>query len=248
MRIFLHDGPTRAVVVLLLGLAPGLAGCSHVDRAVATSPVPEDFHLRHPVVLTDARQTLDIFLVGASARLDYRQQEDVEAFAADYRLNGRGRIRAMVPRGAVDPQAAEATLGAIRRALAAASVKGEIEVGTYRAGDPALAAPVRLSFVKLQAKLASRCGEWPEDLASASNVDGWENRSYYNLGCATQQTLAAQMDDPRDLVRPRAVDPSDVQMRTRAIGDIRGSPGALQATDPSTTWGAGRPIFNNGGP
>ncbi|HEX4765570.1 MAG TPA: CpaD family pilus assembly lipoprotein, partial [Lichenihabitans sp.] len=103
------------------------------------------------------------------------------------------------------------------------------------AGDPALAAPVRLSFVKLQAKLASRCGEWPEDLASGSNVDGWENRSYYNLGCATQQTLTAQMDDPRDLVRPRAEDPSDVQMRTRAIGDLRGNP-VLQGTDPSTVY------------
>ncbi len=248
MRIFLRDGPARVVAVMFLGLAPGLAGCSHVDRAVATSPVPDDFHLRHPVVLTDARQTLDIFLVGTSAKLDYRQQQDVEAFAADYRLNGQGRIRALVPRGGIDPQAGEATLDAVRRTLAAASVRGEIEVGTYRVGNPALAAPVRLSFVKLQAKLASRCGEWPGDLGSGTNIDEWDNRDYYNLGCATQQTLAAQMDDPRDLVRPRAVDPSDVQMRTRAIGDIRGSPGALQATDPSTTWGAGRPIFNNGGP
>ena len=230
MRFFLRDGPARVAVVLLLGLVPGLAGCSHVDRAVATSPVPDDFHLRHPVALTNARQTLDIFLVGTSAKLDYRQQRDLETFAADYRVNGQGRIRALVPRGGVDPQAAEATLGAVRRALAAASVRGEIEVGTYRAGDPALAAPVRLSFVKLQAKLASRCGDWPEDLASGSNVDGWENRSYYNFGCATQQTLTAQVDDPRDLVRPRAEDAGDVQMRTRAIGAIR------VGTDPSTVY------------
>ncbi|HEX4767494.1 MAG TPA: CpaD family pilus assembly lipoprotein, partial [Lichenihabitans sp.] len=125
MRIFLRDGPARVAAVLLLGLAPGLAGCSHVDRAVATSPVPDDFHLRHPVALTNARQTLDIFIVGSSAKLDYRQQRDLEAFAADYRLNGQGRIRALVPRGAVDPQAAETTLDAVRRALAAASVRGE---------------------------------------------------------------------------------------------------------------------------
>ena len=92
-----------------------------------------------------------------------------------------------------------------------------------------------MSFVKLQARLASHCGDWPDDLGSGSTLQEWENRSYYNLGCANQQTLAAQIDDPRDLVRPRAEDPGDVQMRTRAIGDLRGRP-VLNGQDPSTNF------------
>ncbi len=219
--------------LLLLGLP--IAGCSNVDRAVATSAVPVDYHQRHPIVLGNARQALDIFLVGGNNRLDYRQRHDVEAFSADYIANGRGRIRVQMPRGAIDARAAEATLSAVRRALAASGVKGDIEVGSYRVADPELASVLRLSFLKLQARVAGHCGDWPDDLGPGSTPDEWENRSYYNLGCANQQTLAAQVDDPRDLVRPRAEEPGDVQMRTRAIGDLRGNP-VLNGQDPSTNF------------
>ena len=217
---------------MLLGV---LAGCSNVDRTVATSAIPVDYHQRHPVALVNARQSLDIFFVGATNRLDYRQKHDVEAFAADYLAHGESLIRVQVPRGSVDGHAADATLAALRHALAASGVKGDIEVGSYQVTDARLASVLRMSFVKLQAKAATHCGDWPDDLGSGSSLDGWENRTYYNLGCASQQTLAAQMDDPRDLIRPRAEDPSDVQMRTRAIGDIRGNP-VLVGQDPSTTW------------
>ncbi len=227
------------IAVLLSTLALSAAGCSsNVDRTVATSAIPTDYHERHPVALVNARQSLDVFLLGQAGQLDYRQKHDIEAFSADYRAHGEGLVQVLVPRGGVDPRATDATLLAIRRALAASGLKGDIEVGSYVAADPKLAAVVRLSFVKLQARAASRCGDWPQDLASASSLDGWENRSYYNLGCATQQTLAAQMDDPRDLVKPRAEDPSDVLMRTRAIKDIRGNSDAPTpiGIDPSTQW------------
>ena len=59
-----------------------------------------------------------------------------------------------------------------------------------------------------------RCGRWPDDLASGSSLEGWKNEPYANFGCATQSTLAAQVDDPRDLVQARALGPSDVAMRT----------------------------------
>ena len=225
--------PARTVALALLALGLPLAGCSNVDRAVATSPIPADYHQRHPVALADARQSLDIFLVPASRRLDPRQSDDIRAFAADFLAHGEGRIRVQVPRGAVDARAADATLGAVRRALAASGVKGEIEIGSYRSFDPSLASVLRLSFVKLQAHLASHCGDWPDDLGSGSTLNTWDNRSYYNFGCATQETLAAQVDDPRDLVRPRADSPADVQMRTRAISDIR------TGADPGTTWKVG---------
>ncbi len=221
---------SRICLLLVVALGAPLGGCSNVDRAVATAPIPDDYHLRHPVVLSNARQSIDIFLVGVSDKLDTRQSHDMASFAADYRLHGQGRILAQVPRGAVDPRAADTTLTSIRRALVGAGVKGDLEVGSYQVFDLSVPAPIRLSFTKLQARLASRCGEWPDDLGSGHTLDSWDNRTYYNFGCATQQTMAAQIDDPRDLVRPRADDPSDVQMRTRAIGDIR------NGTDPSTIW------------
>ena len=84
--------------------------------------------------------------------------------------------------------------------------------------DPYLAAPVRLSFLGLKAKVADRCGEWPKDLAigSGAAVD-WSNKPYWNFGCAYQSAFAAQVADPRDLVAPQGESPADTAMRTRAI-------------------------------
>ena len=79
-----------------------------------------------------------------------------------------------------------------------------------------------------QSGRADAMRSWPEDLASGASVEGWKNEPYSNFGCATQSTIAAQVDDPRDLVQPRALGPSDVAMRTRAIEDVR------NGQDPST--------------
>ncbi len=54
--------------------------------------------------------------------------------------------------------------------------------------------------------------------------------SYSNFGCASQSMIAAQVDDPRDFVEPRALEPSDVAMRTRAIEAVR------NGQDPGTQW------------
>jgi pilus assembly protein CpaD len=96
--------------------------------------------------------------------------------------------------------------------------------------DAALASPIRLSFRGLKAEVASRCGQWPHDLASGSSIDGWKNESYWNFGCATQSVLAAQVDDPRDFARARALGPADEEMRLRAIKDVR------EGKDPGTNW------------
>jgi pilus assembly protein CpaD len=103
--------------------------------------------------------------------------------------------------------------------------------------DPALASPLKLSFLSMQARPTTRCGQWPNDLGASDPTADWINRSYYNLGCATQQTLAAQIADPRDLVKPHALDPTDVQLRTRAIGALR------EGVDPGTQYNSTPPVI-----
>ena len=102
--------------------------------------------------------------------------------------------------------------------------------GAYLPPNDGAAPPVRVSFTGLKAVVPTKCGQWPEDLASGSSVEGWKNEPYSNFGCATQSTIAAQVDDPRDFVQPRALGPSDVAMRTRAIEAVR------NGEDPSTDW------------
>jgi len=219
-----HFGSGRVVLLAAL-VAPALAACSP-DRVVDSGPILSDYRARHPVALTQAPITLD--LLPAGGKLDSRGREQVRAFADEYRATGGGPINLQAPAG---PGAghASAAIDAIRRELASAGVAG-VRVSTYQPSDPTLASPIRLSYIGTKAVVRSRCGEWPRDLASASSVEGWQNQTYWNHGCAYQQMLASQVADPRDFATPRAEAPSDVAMRTRAIGKVR------EGSDPGTGW------------
>jgi len=96
--------------------------------------------------------------------------------------------------------------------------------------DRSLASPVRLVFQGLKAEVATRCGQWPADLASGTSLETWKNEGYENFGCATQSALASQIDDPRDLVQGRGSTPPDENMRLRAIQQVR------KGQDPGTDW------------
>lgn len=232
-----RTGRTRLSLIAGLLVAPLAACSSPVDRVVASSPIPEDFHIRHNVVLANAPRRLDVFFVGVDGRLDYAQGREIQAFARDYLGEGQGGFQIALPTGPVNHEAAERTLIAVRQILLRSGVRGGISIGTYPIADPALASSVHLSYVTLQARPTTRCGEWPDDLGSGTTLHTWENRTYYNFGCANQTTLAAQVANPRDLVKPRAEDPTDVQLRTRAITLLRAG------SDPSTQWSNSPPVI-----
>ena len=117
--------------------------------------------------------------------------------------------------------------------LFGAGLRGRVGVATYAPSERDSAPPIRVAFMGLKAVVRTPCGLWPEDLASGSSLEGWKNEPYANFGCATQSVIAAQVDDPRDFVQPRALAPSDVAMRTRAIEAVR------EGQDPVTHWSTG---------
>lgn len=214
-----------ARAVCVAALLP-LGGCG-VNRALPPPAMAHDYRDRHAVVLADATTSLDIF---PSQRLDYATVGRVQEFVARYRRLGHGQVTVLAPTGGHDAAAARASVDQVRRLLAEAGVAGSVLVGSYPVTDPNLAAPVRLSFQGVKAKAANRCGQWPADLASATSLEGWENDTYWNFGCASQSTLSAQIDDPRDLAAPRGESPADIESRMRAVGSVR------KGVDPSTQW------------
>lgn len=220
-----HSGMGRAVLLAALA-APALAACAP-DRVIGDAPSLTDYRARHPVALAQAPISLDVLAAGG--KLDAHGREQVRAFANEYRAAGGGPINLQAPAG---PGAgdASAAVDAIRRELAHAGVAAGVRVSTYQPSDPSLASPIRLSYIGTKAVVRSRCGEWPRDLASGSSFETWQNQSYWNHGCAYQQMIASQVADPRDIATPRAEAPSDVAMRTRAIGKVR------EGVDPGTTW------------
>ena len=220
--------PIFAPPVIRLGLAAAfasaLAGCG-TQYASSDPAFPGNFEQRHPIVVAAAPTSVDLYPVGG--RLDERSRANIRAFVERYRRYGSGAVRIETPVG-TNPNSI--AVYETRRALVSAGVRGRIAVDAYVPANAAAAPPVRVSFVGLKAIVPTECGQWPEDLASGSSVEGWKNEPYSNFGCATQSTIAAQVDDPRDFVQPRALGPSDVAMRTRAIQAVR------NGQDPSTDW------------
>lgn len=214
---------------LALAMAVPLGACG-VQRVLPPPTTPYDYHDRHPVVLADAPEVLDVFPASVKGEVDKESQGRIREFVGRYREFGRGKVSLLVPVGSEAAKATAAETNAVRRALASAGLSGNILIGDYTVADPKLAAPIRLSFHSLKAKVANRCGEWPQDIASGSTLDGWKNESYWNFGCASQATLSAQVADPRDLASPRGETASDVQMRMRSFEKLR------RGEDPSTNW------------
>jgi pilus assembly protein CpaD len=206
--------------------AISLAGCG-TDYASTSSAISPDYKVRHPIILTQAPTTLDVFPLGQGG-LDATTVASVRAFADRYKTKGATRLTILAPSGS--RVAGHEAVNEIRRVLAASGVRGYVSVGSYPVANAALASPIRLSFLGVKAIVPSRCGYWPDDLGSGSTNETWNNQPYHNFGCATQEVLAAQVDDPRDFAVAEALGASDQQMRLRAIADVRAG------KDPGTDW------------
>jgi pilus assembly protein CpaD len=202
-----------------LGLGIMLSACAP-DRVVTGSTYPVDYRERHPIVLTHAPQNLDLFVSGS--RLGQRQREDLAAFVAEYHRSGEGPMTVAVP------ETPQRGASAVRAALAEAGVP--VAISSYPVTDPTLAAPIHLSFRRLQAKVASRCGLWPQDLGVSDARADAHNTPYWNLGCAMQSNIAAQVADPTDLVRGRAESRVDTIRRMGNVEKLR------KGEDPSTIY------------
>lgn len=218
----------RLLVASVIGAA--LSGCA-ADRVVTGSTTTAlDYRQRHPIVLTEGARKLDVFATGQAA-LDGRQRDDIDVFAAEYRRTGQGAILAQVPVGTRNDGAIHATMARINAELAEAGLPaGYVAVSAYPVMDPLVAAPIRLSFTRLSAKVTSPCGTWPRDLGVSDGQHGIRNESYWNLGCAMQSNVAAQVADPVDLVRGRAEGSPDPIRRGKVIDAIR------EGKDPSTQY------------
>lgn len=220
----------RAVPLLAALLGAALLGACAPDRVTTGSTYPTDYRERHPIVLADAARVLDLF-VNAPGGLDARQREDVRAFAAEYRRHGQGGIVAHLPSGSRNEAGARHALEQARAILGEAGVPDAyVTAAGYAVADPAVASPVRLTFRRLQARVASRCGTWPQDLGVGDARFSMRNDPYWNLGCAFQTNVAAQVADPVDLVRGRTEGRIDTLKRARDFESLRGG------KDPSTEY------------
>jgi pilus assembly protein CpaD len=219
------------MALVLTGLAVVLGACNHTNDAMATASIPEDYRQRHPIAIQEANESMVVFVGEGRGGLTAEQRADVMGLAQTWAHEGTGAISADVPTETPNARAASDTMHEIQSLLATAGVPPRaVTVRNYKPKDPRQLAAIRLSYPRISA-VAGPCGTWPEDLGpSIHNKSYFENRSYYNFGCSYQRNMAAMIDNPADLVQPRAETPAYTARRTAQFDKYR------KATATSVTY------------
>jgi pilus assembly protein CpaD len=203
-----------------------LAGCMASARDT-TGSVPNDYRDRHPIAVNEGRHTLTLFVGPGRGGLSPVQRAEVLAFAQSWRREATGGVTVDRPVGGANERAATDSLKEAMSIIVQAGVPNSgIGIRPYQAKGNRLAT-LRLNYPRLQAQ-AGPCGLWPEDLGPSYQPSHFENKEYWNLGCATQRNLASMVANPADLVQPRAETP--IYQAKRAAGVDKWRKGESPAT------------------
>jgi pilus assembly protein CpaD len=214
--------PRWRLLGALLGLSCALGACNQTTELVTASVPGNDYKLRHPIAVTEANQSIVVFVGHARGGLSAPQRTDIAGLAQSWVREGTGAIVADVPADPVYGRAAAASYREIRSILMARGVPSNaITQRPYQAEYADTLPTIKLSYPKIKA-VAGPCGLWPEDLGPNLDNSGYnENRPYHNFGCATQRNFAAMIDNPADLEQPRPETPAYTRRRDIAFDKYR---------------------------
>jgi pilus assembly protein CpaD len=213
--------PIVARALAFASLAAMLAGCKTASDSEVTASIPHDYRQRHPIAVREGNQTLTVFIGDRRSGLTPSQRAEVGALAPGWRRDATGGFVIEMPVGGANERAATGVSREIRAVLVASGVPAHsIEIRPYRTGDPIRLGTIRVNYPKMLAETGP-CGLWPEDIGPLMNNAYTSNRPHWNHGCAYQRNLAAQIDNPADLVQPRAETPAFASRRATVLDKYR---------------------------
>ena len=214
--------------LLIAGLAAALAGCNTTTAQDTTGGIPGAYRERHPIALKEGNKTLVLFIGAGRGGLSPMQRAEVLAFAQNWKRDSTGGVTVDRPVGGANNRAANDTLKEALSIIVQAGVPNNgIGIRPYNPGEKI--ATLRLNYPLMVAD-AGPCGLWPDDLGPSYDTKHFENRQYYNFGCATQRNLASMAAEPADIVQPRAEGPAYTAKRTFGIDKWR------KGDSPATTY------------
>lgn len=161
----------------------------------------------HPITVAPHYETLRVAFSDASAGLSTEDGTKLAGFVEDYLSRGDGAISVSAPAGP-DSSAALSYFG---EHLAHMGVpRSRILVGTHDSANGNTR--VEVGYIVYAAK-TDACGNWTVDAGDTA-----QNLPMPDFGCSNQHNLAAMVSDPRDLIAPRGMSPSDATRRETVIG------------------------------
>jgi pilus assembly protein CpaD len=201
--------------LFVLGLT-ALGACASVPpppadmRAVPTSAD------MHQIQVTQSAERLEVPVGSGDMALSHASRAQLHAFAGGYLRYGHGALVLSTPSGGANAEAASVLAHDTRRALVDAGVSYAAVAGSSYDASGRADAPIIVSFARYEAHAPECAPLWEQDLAHQSNNQPWES-----FGCATQANLAALVEDPADLLRPRAEDARDAGRRDTVMDAYR---------------------------
>ena len=221
-------GKALARALLVAGLAAGVAGCNTTARDT-TGSIPVDYRARHPISVKETDRTLTLFVGAGRGGLTPMQRAEVLALAQNWKREATAGITIDKPIGSPNERAANDTVKQILSIMVSAGIPTHgIGIKPYKPED-GQSATLRVRYPLMTAH-AGPCGLWPDDLGPTNDMKHFDNQPYYNLGCAQQRNLASMVENPADLVQPRAEGPSYTGKRSTGIEKWR------KGESPATTY------------
>jgi pilus assembly protein CpaD len=192
---------------LVLAVTVAVAACN-TDRTLVTGSIPHDYRERHPIRIVEAEHDIQLLIGSGRGDLTAEQRAQVGSLAGSWHREGTGLITVEVPKGSPNERAAQYAVREVRSLLRASGVPARAIVTKPYVTPPESFGPIRVAYRRIEAQ-AGPCGLWPEDLGVSPTPSlerippQLDNRPHWNLGCSTQQNLAASVSNPQDLVQPR---------------------------------------------
>ncbi len=164
---------------------------------------------RHPIEVSAEDATLHISVEPGQTQLNAEDLYRLDEFVALYKMKGHGFVSMEVPMGSSNAFAASKVSQDVKRNMARKGLTERyVQSGGYDGNSEGAAAPIIVRFTQYTASVGE-CGDWTKNLGYSPR-----NLPHPNHGCATQNNLAAVLEDPHDLIAPRGMTPSDIERRT----------------------------------
>lgn len=185
-----------------------LVGCSVIAISFAACAVPgksgPPLYLKNPIQVTESVERLELYSRPDGMSLSARDQDALGEFLSLYGQFGDGPLYINTPNRATPgvsqtKHIVQNMLGQIGLASA------PVQQGQYQVMHNA-PAPVVLSYRRLKTV--------PQDCSINHYITGtYANQTHETFGCVASANLAAMIEDPRQLIHPYGLAPSDMRRR-----------------------------------